>query len=127
MQQRKQLNLPRQSCAYLIDVFFVSLHGVVYASAAIPWQCSDYMNGVVGGSLCEPLCVRKEVEFVRCLGHGVKMHVLEARWAANTVVLKTSKPLGHRRATAHLETPDKFTRKITKQEFITEVSMASLS
>lgn len=63
-----------------------------------------------------------EVEFVRCLGHGVKLHVLEARWGANTVVLKTTKQLGHPRASSHLDHPDKFTRKITKQEFIREVS-----
>ena len=84
-------------------------------------QCHDYLNGVVAGSLCEPLCVRKEVEFVKCLGHGVKLHVLLAQWAANTVVLKTAKPLGSERAMSHLERPDKFTRKITKQEFIHEV------
>ena len=89
---------------------------------SLPRQCRDYLNGLVGGSLCEPLCVRKEVEFVRCLGHGVKLHVLLAEWAANTVVLKTAKPLGHHRATAHLDRPDKYKRIISKQEFIKEVS-----
>lgn len=77
---------------------------------------------MVTGSLCEALCVTREVEFVRCLGHGVKLHVLEARWGANTVVLKTPKELGHPRASSHLDSPDKFTRIITKQEFIREVS-----
>ena len=64
----------------------------------------------------------KEVEFVKCLGHGVKMHVLEAQWAANTVILKTAKPLGNERATSHLQHPDKYSRIITKQEFIKAVS-----
>ena len=79
----------------------------------------------MGGSLCEPLCVRREVEFVRCLGHGVKLHVLLAHWAANTVVLKTAKPSGSRRAARHLDHPDKQTRIISKQEFITEVRQMS--
>ena len=76
----------------------------------------------MGGSLCEPLCVRKEVEFVKCLGHGVKMHVLKAQWAANTIVLKTAKLPGNERATSHLERPNKFSRITTKQEFLNEVS-----
>ena len=67
--------------------------------------------------------MRKEVEFVRCVGHGVKLHVLLAQWAATTVVLKTAKPLNNERATSHLERPDKFSRTITKQEFIREVSV----
>ena len=62
------------------------------------------------------------MEFVRCLGHGVKLHVLLAQWAANTVVLKTSKPQGHDRVIAHLDRPDKL-RKISKQEFTSEVSI----
>ena len=81
------------------------------------------MNGAVTGSLCEPLCVRREVEFVRCLGHGVKMHVLQAQWGPNTIVLKTPKPLGDKMATLHLERPGKYMRKITKEEFIREVGV----
>ena len=80
----------------------------------------------MGGSLCEPLCVRREVEFVRCLGHGVKMHVLQAQWAANTVVLKTPKPLGDHRATMHLYGPNKYQTKISKKEFIADVSERGL-
>ena len=66
--------------------------------------------------------MRKEVEFVRCLGHGVKMHVLLAQWTVSSVVLKTAKPLSHERATSHLQHPDKFSHITTKQEFIREVS-----
>ena len=77
---------------------------------------------MVGGSLCEPLCVRREVEFIRCLGHGVKAHVLLAQWAANYVVLKTAKPVArNHRAEAHLDRPDKFSRIISKQQFLHEV------
>ena len=77
---------------------------------------------MVGGSLCEPLCVKKEVEFIQCLGHGVKVHVLLAEWAANYVVLKTAKLLGNKRSISHLNRPDKYSRIITKQEFIKEVN-----
>ena len=87
-------------------------------------QCKDYLSGMVGGSLCEPLCIRKEVEFVRCLGHGVKAHVLLAEWAANYVVLKTAKIENHR-AAAHLDRPDKFSKIISKQQFIHEVFCGS--
>lgn len=66
--------------------------------------------------------MKNELEFVRCLGHGVKLHVLEARWGASTVILKATEQLSHPQATFHLNHPDKFTRKISKQEFIREVS-----
>ena len=76
----------------------------------------------MGGSLCEPLCVRREVEFVRCLGHGVKLHVLLAHWAANTVVLKTDKPLNNRTVAMHLNWYTDHNRLISKQEFVHKVS-----
>jgi len=80
------------------------------------------MNGQVTGSLCEPLCVRREVEFVRCVGHRMKMHVLQAQWAANTVILKTLTPVGSGRfAMGHTE-QDLHQKKITKEEFIRNVS-----
>ena len=82
-------------------------------------QCRDYMNGQVTGSLCEPLCVRREVEFVRCVGHRVKVHVLQAQWAANTIILKTLTPVGF--AMGHTE-QDLHQKKITKEEFIQNVS-----
>jgi hypothetical protein len=60
---------------------------------------------------------------VKCLGHGVKMHVLKAQWAANSIVLKTAKPPGNERATSHLERPDKFSQITTKQEFLNEANL----
>ena len=87
-------------------------------------QCSDYMNGQVTGGLCEPLCVRREVEFVRCVGRGiagVKRHVLQAQWAANTVILKTLTPVGSSWFMDHAE-QDLHQKKITKEEFIQNVS-----
>ena len=108
------------SSAYLDDL--VSTQSISLPFSLSPCiQCRDYLNGVVGGSLCEPLCVRREVEFEECLGHGVKMHVLKARWGANALVLKAAKPVDHERATSHLQRPDKFSRIITKQEFLKEV------
>lgn len=105
----------------LVCIYSVYHSKFVHIIIIISWQCRDYLNGLVTGSLCEALCVKKELEFVRCVGHGVKLHVLEASWGASTVVLKTTKRLGHPRATSHLNHPDKFTRKISKQEFIREV------
>lgn len=48
---------------------------------------------MASGSICKPLCITKEIVFQSCLGHGVKLHVLEAEWNGNKVVLKTPKPL----------------------------------
>ena len=86
------------------------------------WQCRDYLNGAVGGSLCEPLCVTKEVEFVKCLGHGVKMHVLKAQWAANTIILKTTEPVSNYSLVAqHLQWYRDHNRLISKDEFVHQV------
>ncbi len=46
------------------------------------------------GSLCGPLCDSKEIRFKKCLGHGGKLHVLEAEWNGDIIVLKTPKPVG---------------------------------
>ena len=48
------------------------------------------MKGIITGSLCIPLCHTKEIKFKQCLGHGVKLHVLEAEWKGNAIVLKTT-------------------------------------
>ena len=61
---------------------------------ALLLQCSNYTAGKISGSLCKPLCITKEVEFKSCLGHGVKLHVLEAEWNGERVVLKAPKGLG---------------------------------
>ena len=58
------------------------------------FQCSNYSRGLITGSLCRPLCETKEIEFEKCLGHGVKLHVLRARWKDSTVIRKPPKRLG---------------------------------
>ena len=65
------------------------------------FQCSNYSRGLITGSLCRPLCETKEIEFENCLGHGVKLHVLRARWKDSTVILKTPKQLGSSIAVRH--------------------------
>ena len=67
--------------------------------------------------------MRKEVEFVRCLGHGVKMHVLLAQWTVSSVVLKTSEPATNYSVVArHLQWHSDHHRLISRQEFVREVS-----
>lgn len=58
----------------------------------------NYSTGLVTGSLCRPLCDTKEIVFRKCLGHGVKLYVLEAEWNGATIVLKTPKILGTKAA-----------------------------
>lgn len=57
-------------------------------------QCLNYTVGLVAGSICNPLCKSEEIRLRRCLGHGVKLHVLEAEWQGKIVILKTPKNLG---------------------------------
>lgn len=83
-------------------------------------QCQNYSKGWITGSLCEPLCVTKEIQFQKCLGHGVKLHVLQAEWKGSTIVIKTPKPLGSRLARTHLEDSGK-DLKLTREEFIAHV------
>ena len=40
----------------------------------------------------------KEIKLKRCLGHGVKLHVLQAEWKGLNVVLKSCKPLASKHA-----------------------------
>ena len=74
-----------------------SIYNYIYAH----FQCSNYSRGLITGSLCRPLCETKEIEFEKCLGHGVKLHVLRARWKDTTVILKTPKSLGSNIAVRH--------------------------
>ena len=77
---------------------------------------------MVGGSLCEPLCVKKEVEFIQCLGHGVKVHVLLAEWAGNYVVLKMTEPVSNLSIVSlHLDWYNDHHRLIPKEEFVHKV------
>ncbi len=75
------------------------------------------MYGKVSGSLCESLCVSREIQFKRCLGHGIKLHVLEAEWNAYTIILKAPSELGSRRAKEHLESENR-NKRLTREEFV---------
>ena len=91
-------------------------------------QCKNYSMGIFGGSLCSPLCDAGDIEFEKCLGHGVKLHVLKAKWKGRSVILKTSKPLGARSmrilsAAFHMPLNNNF--KITRQEFMKSVSLTN--
>lgn len=66
-------------------------------------QCFNYSKGIFTGSLCPALCDTREITFKKCLGHGVKKHVLLAEWNGDTVVLKTAKSFGSKRAIEALE------------------------
>ena len=59
------------------------------------------------------------MEFVRCVGHGVKLHVLLAQWGANTVVLKSPDPVNNH--TLHLEWHEDRHRMVSKEEFVQKV------
>ena len=84
------------------------------------------MNTVTG-SLCKPLCVTKEVQLKRCLGHAVKLHVLEAEWNGLKVILKTSEYFGHEwtpEVLPHGVSEDDF--KLTTAEFVKHVRVLSM-
>ena len=81
------------------------------------------MNGGVTGSLCEPLCVRQEVKYVRCLGHGVKLHVLQAQWGPNTIVLKIPSPINNKTVADHIDWHRDRSRTISREEFIRDVRL----
>ncbi len=56
-------------------------------------QCSNYSKGLVAGSLCEPLCKTKEIQFTKCLGaHALKLYVFEAEWKGKPVIIKSVRP-----------------------------------
>ena len=69
--------------------------------AGFVFQCSNYSRGLVTGSLCRPLCETNEIKFEKCLGHGVKLHVLRVRWKDSIVILKTPQGLGSDIAVRH--------------------------
>ena len=66
------------------------------------------------------------MEFVHCLGHGVKLHVLLAQWAANTVVLKTSDPVNDNMVAVPLDWHGDKNRLIPKKEFVLKVLLYQL-
>lgn len=88
-------------------------------------QCRNYSKGLITGSLCSPLCDTHEIKFEKCLGHGVKLHVLRAEWNGNTIVLKTPKPLGTRAVRSLSAIASDTARedfKMTQEEFMESVS-----
>lgn len=89
-------------------------------------QCTNYSSGLITGSLCRPLCETREIEFEKCLGHGVKLHVLRAKWNGKKVILKTPKELGSTIAVRHAMNsliPGSQSKdfRMTRKEFIQRV------
>ena len=88
-------------------------------------QCRNYSKRLISGSLCGPLCDTHELWFDKCLGYGVKLHVLRAIWNGSKVVLKTPNVLGSHSMIKLLTLttrPLNEDFKMTKEEFITLVS-----
>ena len=89
-------------------------------------QCQNYSKGLITGSLCSSFCDTHELQFEKCLGHGIKLHVLRAKMKGNKVVLKIPKKLGSH-SVRLLETvsskPLTKDFKMTRQEFMTLVSV----
>ena len=97
----------------------------VYIITYINMQCRNYSEGLITGSVCSPLCDTRDIEFEKCLGHGIKLHVLRAKWRGKPVILKTSKPLGTRslgKLSFLFSKPLNHNFKITRQEFMAFVS-----
>ena len=48
--------------------------------------------------MCKPLCETKEIRFTKCLGaHLLKLHVFEAEWDGQPVIIKSIRPYKHHR------------------------------
>ncbi len=61
-----------------------------------PMQCANYSEGLVAGSLCEPLCKTKELKFTKCLGaHLLKLYVFEAEMNGKPVIIKSIRSNDH--------------------------------
>ena len=57
-------------------------------------QCDRYERGSVAGSLCEPLCTSREIQYSQCNPEGKnKVFVAQARWKKREVVLKSMKAM----------------------------------
>lgn len=111
----------------LVDHGFIELSGTLTRTfISLILQCQNYSKGLISGSLCGPLCDTKEIQFDKCLGHGIKLHVLRAIWKGNRVILKTPKVLGSR-SMMMLETisskPLNNDFKMTREEFMMRVSV----
>ena len=64
-------------------------------------QCINYTKGLTSGSLCHPLCTG-EITYKKCLGHGVKPHVLRAAWKEKDIILKVKRALDEQCVVKHL-------------------------
>ena len=59
---------------------------------------------------------------MKCLGHGIKMHVLKAQWAGNSIALKTTEPARNYSVVAeHIVWLTDHNRLISKEEFVLKV------
>lgn len=95
-----------------------------YSRLFLDQLCDNYFNGYVTGSLCEPLCTRKEIQFQKCLGHGIKLHVLQAEWNGNIIILKAPKKLGDGAAMVHVKEAGS-EMQITEKEFIEQANIST--
>ncbi len=104
--------------------------------SCIVLQCEGYTDGLVAGSLCQPLCKTKEICVTKCIGkHGVKSLIIEAEWNGEPVILKTVrpywqhmqrikylrkfKPLGYNPSELNIVSKD---AKLTGEEFIKQAN-----
>ena len=52
-------------------------------------QCGRYATGFIAGSLCEPLCITREIHIQKCIGaHELKSYVLQADWNSKSLIIK---------------------------------------
>ena len=58
---------------------------------ALSLQCANYSKGLISGSFCPILCSEGSVKYVKCLGHGVKPHVLLMKYQGADIVLKAKR------------------------------------
>ncbi len=87
-------------------------------------QCEAYSSGHVSGSLCEPLCTKKEILLKKCIGHhGVKLEVLKMDWNGEEMIMKTFRPLGWKNGLAsdHFKGTSR-TSEVSKSLFMKEAN-----
>ena len=53
-------------------------------------QCHNYHTGTIVGTLCEPLCTSKTIEYRRCFPGGRdKAFVAKVKWGTRDIILKS--------------------------------------
>ena len=78
---------PMQYCMNSVELmhcFYVLLH-------QFSLQCANYSQGLISGSFCPKLCSEGSVTYVKCLGHGVKPHVLLMKYRGSDIILKAKR------------------------------------